>query len=85
MKYRNFLASAAVAAVLASSGVASAQVLGGNVTGGLGGSVTGNLGGGLGNVGATGSGAVNGTLGAGTDAVGRVRDTASRVKDKAKE
>ena len=32
MKYRNFLTSAAVAAVLAASGVANAQLLGGGAT-----------------------------------------------------
>ena len=70
MKYRNFLTSAAVAAVLAASGVANAQLLGGGATGGLGGSITG----GLGNIGATGNGSMNGTLRGGTDALGRTRE-----------
>ena len=60
MKINHFLAKTAVAAVLAMSGVAQAQVLGGGVSGGLGGSITGGLGnGGLGNIGATGSGAAD--------------------------
>ena len=52
MKIRTVLMSAAVAAVLAASGTANAQLLGGGANGGLGGSITG----GLGNVGATGGG-----------------------------
>ena len=48
MKIRTVLMSAAVAAVLAASGTANAQLLGGGASGGLGGSITG----GLGNVGA---------------------------------
>ena len=80
MKYRNFLTSAAVAAVLATSGIANAQILGGGATGGLGGSVTG----GLGNIGATGSGTLNGTVRGTTDALGRTREIGSRATDRVK-
>ena len=80
MKYRKFLTSAAVAAVLATSGTANAQVLGGGATGGLGGSVTG----GLGNIGATGNGALNGSLRGTTDALGRTREIGSRATDRVK-
>jgi len=78
MKIKRFLISTAVTAVLTLSSVASAQVLGGGASGGLGGSITG----GLGNIGATGNGAVNGTLGVGSDALGRTRDAGSRIRDK---
>ena len=44
MKTKHFLTSAAVAAVLAMSPVANAQVLGGGFGGNLGGSITGGLG-----------------------------------------
>ena len=80
MKYRKFLTSAAVAAVLATSGIANAQLLGGGATGGLGGSVTG----GLGNIGATGSGTLNGSLRGTTDALGRTREIGSRATDRVK-
>ena len=80
MKYRKFLTSAAVAAVLATSGTANAQILGGGATGGLGGSITG----GLGNIGATGSGTLNGSVRGTTDALGRTREIGSRATDRVK-
>ena len=80
MKYRKFLTSAAVAAVLATSGIANAQLLGGGATGGLGGSLTG----GLGNIGATGSGTLNGSVRGTTDALGRTREIGSRATDRVK-
>ncbi len=79
MNVRNFLTGAAVAAVLAASGSANAQLLGGGATGGLSGSIAG----GLGNVGATAGGGLNGSLRGSTDALGRVRDTGSRVTEQA--
>ena len=81
MKLRNFLTGAAVAAVLAASGSANAQLLGGGATGGLGGSVTG----GLGNIGATGSGTLNGSVRGTTDALGRTREIGSRATDGVKD
>jgi hypothetical protein len=78
MKIKRLLISAAFSALLNIGSLASAQVLGGSVTGGLGGSITG----GLGNIGATGNGAVNGSLGASSDALGRARDAGSRIRDK---
>ncbi len=80
MKYHKFLTSAAVAAVLATSGTANAQLLGGGATGGLGGSITG----GLGNIGATGSGTLNGSVRGTTDALGRTREIGSRATDRVK-
>jgi hypothetical protein len=79
MNIRNFLTGAAVAAVLAASGSANAQLLGGGATGSLGGSLTG----GLGNVGATAGGTLNGSLRGSTDALGRVRDAGSRETGRA--
>jgi len=79
MNVRNYLTGAAVAVVMAASGSADAQLLGGGATGGLGGSLTG----GLGNVGATAGGTLDGSLRGGTDALGRVRDTGSRVTERA--
>ena len=71
MNIRNIMTGAAVAAVLAVSGAAEAQLLGGGANGSLGGSITG----GLGNLGGTATGAVGDSLRGSTDALGRVRET----------
>jgi hypothetical protein len=81
MKIRTVLMSAAVAAVLAASGTANAQLLGGGANGGLGGSITG----GLGNVGATAGGTLNGSLRGSTDALGRTRELGSRAAGRVKD
>jgi len=81
MKIRTVLMSAAVAAVLAASGTANAQLLGGGASGGLGGSVTG----GLGNVGATAGGTLNGSVRGGTDALGRTRELGTRAAGRAQD
>src|SRR6188474_1423155 len=81
MNIRNVLTSAAVAAILATSGTANAQLLGGGAQGGLGGSLTG----GAGNLGATAGSTLNGSLRGGTDALGRTRELGSRATDRAKD
>src|SRR5262245_58012937 len=78
MKIRNVVMSAAVATLLAASGVANAQLLGGGASGGLAGSITG----GAGNLGGTAGGTLNGSLRGGTDALGRTRELGSRAADR---
>ncbi len=83
MNIRNIWMSAAVAGLLAASGMAHAQLLGGGASGGLGGSIAG----GVGNPVATVGGTLGGSLHGGTDALGRTREfgarTAGRVKETA--
>ena len=73
MNIRTILVSAAVAGLLAASGSAQAQLLGGGAGGSLGGSVAG----GLGNVGGQAAGTLNGSVRGSTDAIGRTRDLGS--------
>jgi hypothetical protein len=80
MHIRNICMNAAVAGLLAASGVAHAQLLGGGANGGFGGSIAG-----VGNLGATGNGALNGSLHGNTDAFGRTRDIGSRAATRVKD
>jgi hypothetical protein len=75
MKIHPFLASVAMVAVLALSGTADAQVLGGGVTAGVGGSIAG----GRGDMGAMGSG----RIGARPDIPHTTRSLGSRAHDRA--